>query len=33
MALTVDSEIPEDVLDVVARSIEARRVRSVNLPS
>ena len=32
MVLTVDSEVPADVLEHVAREIEARRIRAVTLP-
>ena len=33
MVLTVDSEVPTDVLQHVAREIEARRIRAVSLPT
>jgi D-3-phosphoglycerate dehydrogenase len=33
MVLTVDTEVPPDVLDRVAARIEARRIRAVTVPS
>ena len=32
MVLTVDSDVPPHVLEHVAREIEARRIRAVDLP-
>ena len=33
MVLTVDTEVPAQVLEQVAAEIEARRIRAVTLPS
>jgi hypothetical protein len=33
MVLTVDSEVPPEVLGHVAGEIEARRIRAVDLPA
>jgi hypothetical protein len=32
MCVTVDSDVPAEVLDVVASAIEAKRIRAVTLP-